>query len=503
MRVDELSVSQALDRREGESKSVSAVSTPPNRRRSLDAAPPAPEPMEDLFVDVTSATALGREKRWAIGILCVVLVAVIWAGASVLVQYIFEDLSFEKPFFLTYVCNSLFALNLPVWYIMLRLGYVSDVPNGVQVLIGEYVNITRGSPVSNGERKSSDLQDVTEEDEERLRVGSGGGEGRARARAERYQHGMQQTNRRRRQTQEVLVDEKEEGTPASSSSSARGGGGGAEAAAARTKVEIARISLIICPLWFLANWTYNLSLAMTSVTSSTVISNTATLWVFLLSVCVLGERFHWLKLAGVAACVLGNALTTVHDTDKNGPAETAWGDIVCTFSAFMYGVYTVNIRRLIPDEAAVPLPLFFGFLGLINMIMLAPIVVILHYTGQENLSTLSGETFALICAKGLIDNVISDYLWALSVLLTTPTVATIGLSLTIPLAILSDLMLHNIFPTMSSTAAAVFVIIGFMTINLASNEQAAELANNNNNIVAMRDVNDPASPSLLEEEHRL
>ncbi len=37
-----------------------------------------------------------RRKRWLVGITCIVLVAVIWAGASVLVQYIFEDHNFDK-----------------------------------------------------------------------------------------------------------------------------------------------------------------------------------------------------------------------------------------------------------------------------------------------------------------------------------------------------------------------------------------------------------------------
>ena len=33
---------------------------------------------------------------------------------------------------------------------------------------------------------------------------------------------------------------------------------------------------------------------------------------------------------------------------------------------------------------------------------------------------------AWACAKGLFDNVLSDYLWARAVLLTSPTVASVG-----------------------------------------------------------------------------
>ncbi|KAJ6361234.1 hypothetical protein OIU77_031511 [Salix suchowensis] len=40
-------------------------------------------------------------------------------------------------------------------------------------------------------------------------------------------------------------------------------------------------------------------------------------------------------------------------------------------------------------------------------------------------------------------SVLSDYFWALSVVWTTPLVATLGMSLTIPLAMLADMVLHG------------------------------------------------------------
>lgn len=46
--------------------------------------------------------------------------------------------------------------------------------------------------------------------------------------------------------------------------------------------------------------------------------------------------------------------------------------------------------------------------------------------------------------KGFIDNVISDLLWARAVLLTSPTVATVALTLTIPMAMVSDWIIHAV-----------------------------------------------------------
>ena len=51
---------------------------------------------------------------WSLGVLLIVIVAFIWNAASVLVQYIFEDYTFFRPFFLTYLANSLFVVTLPL-----------------------------------------------------------------------------------------------------------------------------------------------------------------------------------------------------------------------------------------------------------------------------------------------------------------------------------------------------------------------------------------------------
>ncbi|KDO20525.1 hypothetical protein SPRG_14284 [Saprolegnia parasitica CBS 223.65] len=312
-------------------------------------------------------------SRWVIGVSCVVVVAIIWTFASVLVQYVFHDLGFNKPFFLTYVANSLFAVNLPLYYGGKYLGYV--VPSSRQA-----------------------------------------------------------------SARDTLV-----------------------------------ISAIVAPLWFLANFTYNISLNMTSVTSSTIISSTSAMFTFGLSIAYLGERFSYAKLGGVGLCMLGNSATVFNDSG-NTTRDNVWGDVLAVFAAFMYGVYTTAIRRLIPDEGKVSLGLFFGLLGLLNFVCLLPLVLVLHWTQLENLSGLTSEILGLLTIKGLFDNVLSDYLWALAMLFTTPTVATIGLSLTVPFAIVSDFLFHSVSPTLVTVLASIFVIAGFVLINVTSEKAEADKA---------------------------
>ena len=68
-------------------------------------------------------------------------------------------------------------------------------------------------------------------------------------------------------------------------------------------------------------------------------------------------------------------------------------------------------------------------------------MLLLHFTAVESLDILTWPVGGLLVCKGLFDNVLSDYLWAQAVLLTSPAVATVGMSLTVPLAIVSEAIL--------------------------------------------------------------
>ncbi len=104
----------------------------------------------------------------------------------------------------------------------------------------------------------------------------------------------------------------------------------------------------------------------------------------------------------------------------------------------MYGVYTSVIRHKIPNDDSVDMSEFFAYLGVINAIALLPIVVTLHFTQVEDLSGLTWTIAGTIVLNAFFNNVMSDYLWARVVLLTSPTVATLGLGLTVPLAMIAD-----------------------------------------------------------------
>ena len=61
---------------------------------------------------------------WNLGLLLITVVALIWTGSSVLLQYIFSDLEFASPFVVTFVETILFTLYIPLYFIFLRCAVI-------------------------------------------------------------------------------------------------------------------------------------------------------------------------------------------------------------------------------------------------------------------------------------------------------------------------------------------------------------------------------------------
>lgn len=243
------------------------------------------------------------------------------------------------------------------------------------------------------------------------------------------------------------------------------------------------VAMQIAPVWFLANWSYNASLAYTSITSSTVLASTGSLFTFIFAVCFRDEKFTFLGLAGVLLGVTGSFLTAWQDRDvendmQNGNlGKNLVGDLLGLLSAIGYGGYAVQTRLLCPhNEQLYSMQVLLGYIGFYNMLILSPVAITLVWTSYHNHNgSLTWIVVGFLVVKGLFDNVLSDYLWLRAVILTSATVATVGLGLTIPFAFLSDLMLGKVHViTGYSVSGAVAVLLGFCLVNLGSQRSNVE-----------------------------
>jgi len=242
------------------------------------------------------------------------------------------------------------------------------------------------------------------------------------------------------------------------------GGGVVEESVVSVK-KTALLSLVFCPVWFLANYMQNASLVSTSVSSSTILSSTSGLFTLILGTLLRVERFNLVKLLAVLFTLIG--VIIVSADDKGSTKSSIIGDVCAILGALFYGAYSVLLKQKVPDENIVPPTLFLGFVGLWNLLFLWPIFFLLAWLGVEELEPIPREAWAKLVVNALVGTVLSDYLWVLAVLFTTPTIVTVGLSLTIPLAVLGDVFFKHMNPTALHIFGGSLVVSGFLGVNIS------------------------------------
>lgn len=180
--------------------------------------------------------------RWVVGLIYLVAVATIWIAASFVVQSVVD--AGVSPFLITYVCNSLFTLYIPV----------VEIGRFIEDRYGGLVFSRTGKSGAPPEVGQSEQTVLLEESESRFKVGdtslpSGLEKGVI------FHHatasGMGSESGKAFSDPGIIsehvnnqVDEK----------------------GRWTRARVARVSLLICPFWFLAQLTFNLSLKYTTVT---------------------------------------------------------------------------------------------------------------------------------------------------------------------------------------------------------------------------------------------
>ena len=76
---------------------------------------------------------------------------------------------------------------------------------------------------------------------------------------------------------------------------------------------------------------------------------------------------------------------------------------------------------------------------------------------------------------------ISDYLWILAMLMTSPLIVTMGLSLSIPLALLGDFVFKGQLKGLFYWFGAFLVLTGFSVVNFKTDDVQKETINGENN----------------------
>ncbi|KND93893.1 putative vacuolar membrane protein [Tolypocladium ophioglossoides CBS 100239] len=383
---------------------------------------------------IRARMGLAGVARRTLGI-CLLLVTVfLWtlsnflaSHADVAAQFIFSDHTYNKPFFLVYVNTSIFAISLiPMFIIYMFKSGIRGVRHDLVQMWHEH------------KRGGSHTKLATEDEDEltgqRLLVDDDGG--------------LEPTRR---------SDER------------------------LSFRETAILSLEFCMLWFIANYFASACLEYTSVASVTILTSTSSVWTLIFCALFRVEPFSVRKLIGVTASLVGIVLISTVDlsgkSDENRgsfphktPGQIAIGDSMAFFSAVMYGMYVTVLKRRVGDEDKVDMRLFFGLVGVFNLVFLWPLFFILHWTNIEPFEMPPTGTIWMIIIINSLSSFVSDISWAFAMLLTTPLVVTVGLSLTIPLSLVGEMIQYGQYSSFVYWIGAAVVFVSFVFINNESHE---------------------------------
>ncbi|KIO32191.1 hypothetical protein M407DRAFT_18764 [Tulasnella calospora MUT 4182] len=358
----------------------------------------------------------GRSLNFLIGIGLLLIVVLEWTGSNFITQGMFND-GYEKAFLVTYLNTSAFSVYL-LPFLIQKLWKKKDTGENEALLTrsvrSTYSRLPTEAPMAaaaTGRSRSMSF------------VGS---------------------------TRTLNADELHDLPPL-------------------TTKETAKLASIFSVFWFIANWAVNASLDYTSVASSTILASMSADAEETRPDAPKPAKFTLFSRALNLMASDGTGSAT-HPSTANPPL----GDALALLSALFYALYVTLLKVRIKDESRIDMQLFFGFVGMFSVLGLWPIGIILHLTGAETFELPKTSEVWTVIAINMFITLSSDYIYVLAMLKTTPLVVTVGLALTIPLAVAGDWVFLRIGATPQTIAGAVLVVLSFTSLGFEGRQEAEE-----------------------------
>lgn len=101
-------------------------------------------------------------------------------------------------------------------------------------------------------------------------------------------------------------------------------------------------------------------------------------------------------------------MVTFGDSSNSEGQQSFLGDMLCLLSSLFYASYTIAMRKMLPDDDHADVTTFFGFIGLLNLVFMAPVLWILWLTSVVQLQGMTAWLAFLVVCKGMDDRASFD-----------------------------------------------------------------------------------------------
>ncbi|GMM53513.1 hypothetical protein DAKH74_001290 [Maudiozyma humilis] len=411
-------------------------------------------------------------RKWTLGLVLLGTVIVLWVLSSFLINMIFEDDLYRKPFFITYINTASF-----IFYLLptLRSAVTKWWHSRQWQMHNELRLAEEGDPQDFAQGTGPDGTDAqvlvrrisaaSNISAARMRYGSTGS------------------------VADLLADGQQQG-------SLRGRNSFSSIVSIRLSLhDTVRLSAQFCALWFIANFATNASLAYTSVASQTMLSSTSSFFTLFIGALGKVETVTKPKVIGSILSFLGIALVTQSDSLQghlpikpgmtgatalsSQPGDfTSWtsmvGNVLAITGALFYGIYSTLLKIKVRDESMINMKIFFGFVGLCTLLFMWPTLIVLHYMGWERFELPRDPRVIAIIASNMMITFVSDFCWAKAMLLTSPLTVTVGLSITIPVAMFGDILFKKKEMPIEYLLGGLLILVSFFIISKNTEQEEAE-----------------------------
>lgn len=418
----------------------------------------------------------------------------IWVASSELTEFIFKNQHFSKPFFTTYFKCSLFMLYLPgfllyrPWRDQCQFSMTIRLSRNTATTYGSY-RVVAGAD-SESERSGPDDHEDESEVEGEVGGGSSNRAGRRLSRSlsepsfqpvaglgigssgtdsEPDNDGKKVRFSRVAEVREMSAREALHANLArlSYAASLRAAAAIRRAADRLGVLETAQLALTFSFLFFMGNYSYQAALASTEAGIVNVLSASSCVFTLLLAALFPAtptDTPTLTKLCSVSFTMCGVILVSYSDLklEDGLPRGALWALV----GALCYSAYIVFLRRKIDTEDKLDVPMFFGFVGLFIFLSLWPFFLLLHYSEYESFQWPGRYQWLAMTVNGLVGTVLSELLWLFGCFYTSSLVATLAISLTIPLTMLADVLVKEVVYDRLFYLGAVPMFLAFFIVAL-------------------------------------